>query len=104
MCDAVFDQQDAEVVCRELDCGVPVQVLGAAAFDKGDTKMWTQEIQCGGNESEIHLCPTSPSHENCSQNNNVMLVCAGKSWIKRERERQLFMCVYNTVVHYFKYD
>ncbi len=36
VCDAVFDRQDAEVVCRELDCGAPVQVLGAAAFDKGD--------------------------------------------------------------------
>ncbi|XP_042604014.1 soluble scavenger receptor cysteine-rich domain-containing protein SSC5D-like [Cyprinus carpio] len=49
VCAAVFDQQDAEVVCRELDCGAPVQVLGAAAFGKGDTQMWTQEIQCGGN-------------------------------------------------------
>ncbi|KAL0196191.1 hypothetical protein M9458_009763, partial [Cirrhinus mrigala] len=38
VCDAAFDQQDAEVVCRELDCGAPVQVLGAAAFDKGDTQ------------------------------------------------------------------
>ncbi len=43
MCDAAFDQQDAEVVCRELDCGAPVQVLGAAAFDKGDTLMWTRD-------------------------------------------------------------
>ncbi|KAL0153944.1 hypothetical protein M9458_050753, partial [Cirrhinus mrigala] len=25
VCDAAFDQQDAEVVCRELDCGAPVQ-------------------------------------------------------------------------------
>ncbi|XP_026064819.1 deleted in malignant brain tumors 1 protein-like [Carassius auratus] len=78
VCDAVFDQQDAEVVCRELDCGAPVQVLGAAAFDKGDAQMWTQEIQCRGNESQIHLCPTSPSHENnCSHNNDVGLVCTG---------------------------
>ncbi len=81
MCDAAFDQQDAEVVCRELDCGAPVKVLGAAAFDKGDTQMWTQEIQCRGNESQIHLCPTTPSHENnnCSHDNNVGLVCAGLS-------------------------
>ncbi|KAL0153183.1 hypothetical protein M9458_051510, partial [Cirrhinus mrigala] len=77
VCDAAFDQQDAEVVCRELDCGAPVQVLGAAAFGKGDTQMWTQEIQCRGNESQIHLCPTSPSHKNnCSQNSNVRLTCA----------------------------
>uniref|UniRef100_A0A8C0Y292 SRCR domain-containing protein n=1 Tax=Cyprinus carpio carpio TaxID=630221 RepID=A0A8C0Y292_CYPCA len=77
VCDAVFDQQDAEVVCRELDCGAPVQVLGAAAFGKGDTQMWTQEIQCRGNESQIHLCPTSTSHENnCSHDSNIGLVCA----------------------------
>uniref|UniRef100_A0A8C2EQ93 SRCR domain-containing protein n=1 Tax=Cyprinus carpio TaxID=7962 RepID=A0A8C2EQ93_CYPCA len=78
VCDAAFDQQDAEVVCRELDCGAPVQVLGAASFDKGDAQMWTQEIQCRGNESQIHLCPTSPSHEkNCSHNSHVGLACAG---------------------------
>ncbi|XP_073693836.1 antigen WC1.1-like [Garra rufa] len=77
VCDAAFDQQDAEVVCRELDCGPPVQVLGAAAFGKGDTQMWTQEIQCGGNESQIHFCPMSLSHENnCSHDSDVELVCA----------------------------
>ncbi len=37
-----------------------------------------QEIQCRGNESQIHLCPTSPSHENnCSHESHVGLVCAG---------------------------
>uniref|UniRef100_A0A9J7Y871 Si:dkey-21h14.12 n=1 Tax=Cyprinus carpio carpio TaxID=630221 RepID=A0A9J7Y871_CYPCA len=75
VCDAVFDQQDAEVVCRELDCGAPVQVLGAAAFGKGETQMWTQEIQCGGNESFILLCPASHDIQ-CSQGNNVGLICS----------------------------
>ncbi len=77
VCDAAFDQQDAEVVCRELDCGAPVQVLGAAAFDKGDAQMWTQEIQCRGNEYQFALCPTSPSHF-CSHDNHVSVVCAGR--------------------------
>ncbi|XP_048011949.1 scavenger receptor cysteine-rich type 1 protein M130-like isoform X2 [Megalobrama amblycephala] len=77
VCAAAFDQQDAEVVCRELDCGAPVQVLGEDAFGKGDAQMWTQEIQCRGNETQIHLCPTSPSHENtCSHENDVGLECA----------------------------
>uniref|UniRef100_A0A8C1RGV2 SRCR domain-containing protein n=1 Tax=Cyprinus carpio TaxID=7962 RepID=A0A8C1RGV2_CYPCA len=79
VCDAVFDQQDAEVVCRELHCGAPVQVLGAAAFDKGDTQMWTQEIQCRGNESTIQRCPSSPSHNmNCTHDDHVGLMCSGK--------------------------
>ncbi len=77
VCDAVFDRQDAEVVCRELDCGAPVQVLGAAAFDKGDAQMWTQEIQCRGNVSQFALCPTSPS-QFCSHDNHVSVVCAGR--------------------------
>uniref|UniRef100_A0A9J8BBZ6 SRCR domain-containing protein n=1 Tax=Cyprinus carpio carpio TaxID=630221 RepID=A0A9J8BBZ6_CYPCA len=75
VCDAAFDQQDAEVVCRELDCGAPVQVLGAAAFGKGDAQMWTQEIQCGGDEYQFALCPTSPS-QFCSHENDVSVVCA----------------------------
>uniref|UniRef100_A0A8C2GDI6 SRCR domain-containing protein n=1 Tax=Cyprinus carpio TaxID=7962 RepID=A0A8C2GDI6_CYPCA len=82
VCDAVFDQQDAEVVCRELDCGAPVQVRGAAAFDKGDTQMWTQEIQCRGNESHISFCSVSSSHKhNCSSDINVGLKCSGKESI-----------------------
>uniref|UniRef100_A0A8C1BES7 Si:ch211-161n3.3 n=1 Tax=Cyprinus carpio carpio TaxID=630221 RepID=A0A8C1BES7_CYPCA len=79
VCDAAFDQQDAEVVCRELDCGAPVQVLGAAAFGKGDTQMWTQEIQCRGNESHIRRCQSSNSHKiNCTHENDVGLICSGK--------------------------
>ncbi len=79
MCDAVFDQQDAEVVCRELDCGVPVQVLGAAAFGKGDTQMLTQEIQCRGDESHIQRCPLSTSPKiHCTHDNDIGLICSGK--------------------------
>ncbi|XP_016344523.1 scavenger receptor cysteine-rich type 1 protein M130-like [Sinocyclocheilus anshuiensis] len=77
VCDAAFDQQDAEVVCRELDCGAPVQVLGAAAFDKGDS-VWSEEIQCRGNESQIHVCSRSSSQmHSCSHDNDVGVICSG---------------------------
>uniref|UniRef100_A0A672KDL6 SRCR domain-containing protein n=1 Tax=Sinocyclocheilus grahami TaxID=75366 RepID=A0A672KDL6_SINGR len=78
VCDAAFDQQDAEVVCRELDCGAPLQVLGAAAFGKGDAQMSTQEIQCRGNESQIHVCSRSSSQmHSCSHDNDVGVICSG---------------------------
>ncbi|KAL6460136.1 hypothetical protein MHYP_G00318950 [Metynnis hypsauchen] len=78
VCDADFDQQDAEVVCRELGCGPPVEVLGAAAFGRGEGQVWSEELQCKGNESQIHFCPTSSSlKHNCSHANDVGLVCAG---------------------------
>nr|XP_055046309.1 scavenger receptor cysteine-rich type 1 protein M130-like [Misgurnus anguillicaudatus] len=76
VCDAVFDDKDAEVVCREMGCGPPVQLLGADTFGKGEGQVWTQEIQCRGDEYQFDLCPTSPSHVNCTHENDVGIVCA----------------------------
>ncbi|XP_049331121.1 scavenger receptor cysteine-rich type 1 protein M130-like isoform X8 [Astyanax mexicanus] len=78
VCDADFDQQGAEVVCRELGCGSPVEVLGAAAFGRGEGQVWSEELQCRGNESHMYLCQTSPSLKpNCSHNKDVGLRCSG---------------------------
>ncbi|XP_035383857.1 antigen WC1.1-like [Electrophorus electricus] len=78
VCVEDFDQQDAEVVCRELGCGPPVEVLGAAAFGRGEGQVWTEELQCRGNESQIHLCPKSSTlKHDCSHDNDVGLLCAG---------------------------
>ncbi|XP_036419203.1 LOW QUALITY PROTEIN: scavenger receptor cysteine-rich type 1 protein M130-like, partial [Colossoma macropomum] len=78
VCDTDFDQQDAEVVCRELGCGLPVEVLGAAAFGRGEGQVWSEELQCRGNEYDITLCPTSSSlKHNCSHNSDVGLICSG---------------------------
>ncbi|XP_049334462.1 scavenger receptor cysteine-rich type 1 protein M130 isoform X4 [Astyanax mexicanus] len=78
VCDADFNQQDAEVVCRELGCGSPVEILGAAAFGRGEGPVWSEELQCRGNESQIHFCPKSSSlKHNCSHDNDVGLACSG---------------------------
>ncbi|XP_049340015.1 deleted in malignant brain tumors 1 protein isoform X9 [Astyanax mexicanus] len=78
VCDADFDQQGAEVVCRELGCGSPVEILGAAAFGRGEGPVWSEELQCRGNESQIHFCPkTSSLKHNCSHDDDVGLVCSG---------------------------
>ncbi|XP_061085802.1 deleted in malignant brain tumors 1 protein-like [Conger conger] len=79
VCDADFDQQDAEVVCRELGCGAPEELSGAAAFGQGEGQVWAEEIQCRGNESQINFCPTAPSqNQPCSHGNDVGLVCSGR--------------------------
>ncbi|MGH0154397.1 UNVERIFIED_CONTAM: hypothetical protein FKN15_027208 [Acipenser sinensis] len=78
VCDAGFDRQDAEVVCRQLQCGIPQEVLGAARFGKGQGPVWSDEIQCRGNESGLHVCPTSSTERpSCTHANDVGLVCVG---------------------------
>ncbi|KAI4874165.1 hypothetical protein NFI96_004977, partial [Prochilodus magdalenae] len=76
ICDANFDHQDAEVVCRELGCGLPVEVLGGAAFGRGEGQVWSKKLRCRGNESQINSCPTSSSHS-CSHDSDVGLICSG---------------------------
>ncbi|TTG02110.1 Deleted in malignant brain tumors 1 protein [Bagarius yarrelli] len=76
VCDADFNQQNAEVVCRDLDCGIPVKFL---EFSHGKDQVWTAKLQCEGNEPSINFCPTSSSvnHLNCSDDNDVGLICSG---------------------------
>ncbi|XP_074501546.1 scavenger receptor cysteine-rich type 1 protein M130-like [Sebastes fasciatus] len=76
VCEADFDQQDAEVVCRELGCGAP-SVLQGALYGDVETSMWTKEFQCGGTESALLDCRSSGSDRNtCSPGKAVGLTCS----------------------------
>ncbi|KAM8769198.1 scavenger receptor cysteine-rich type 1 protein M130-like [Acanthopagrus schlegelii] len=76
VCEDDFDQQDAEVVCRELGCGAP-SVLQGALYGEVEAPMWTREFQCGGHESALQDCRTSGSDRNtCSPGKAVGLTCS----------------------------
>ncbi|XP_044194432.1 scavenger receptor cysteine-rich type 1 protein M130-like [Thunnus albacares] len=76
VCEADFDQQDAEVVCRELGCGAP-SVLQGALYGEVEAPMWTKEFQCGGNESALLDCGRSDSNRStCSPGKAVGLTCS----------------------------
>uniref|UniRef100_A0A8P4KP61 SRCR domain-containing protein n=2 Tax=Dicentrarchus labrax TaxID=13489 RepID=A0A8P4KP61_DICLA len=76
VCEADFDQQDAEVVCRELGCGAP-SVLQGALYGEVESPMWTKEFQCGGHESALLDCRSSGSARNtCSPGKAVGLTCS----------------------------
>ncbi len=64
-------------MCRELDCGAPVQVLGAAAFDKGRHSDVDTRDSVQRNESQIHLCHFSSNENPCTHCKCVGLVCTG---------------------------
>ncbi|XP_037608547.1 scavenger receptor cysteine-rich type 1 protein M130-like [Sebastes umbrosus] len=76
VCDADFDLQDAEVVCRQLGCGAP-SVLQGALYGDVEASMWTKEFQCGGHESALLDCRSSGSERNtCSPGKAVGLTCS----------------------------
>ncbi|XP_039681986.1 CD5 antigen-like [Perca fluviatilis] len=76
VCEADFDQQDAEVVCREHGCGPP-SVLQGALYGEVEPPMRTKEFQCGGHESGLLDCRSSGSDRNtCSPGKAVGLTCS----------------------------
>ncbi|XP_026207142.1 collagen alpha-4(VI) chain-like [Anabas testudineus] len=75
VCEADFDQQDAEVVCRELGCGAP-SVLLRGLYGQVEAQMWTRQFQCGGNESALLNCRRSDSTTTCSPGRAVGLTCS----------------------------
>ena len=78
VCEDDFDQQDAEVVCRELGCGAP-SVLQGALYGEVEPPMRTKEFQCGGHESALLDCRSSGSDRNtCSPGKAVGLTCSGR--------------------------
>ncbi|XP_029922329.1 scavenger receptor cysteine-rich type 1 protein M130-like [Myripristis murdjan] len=76
VCEADFDQQDAEVLCRELGCGAP-SVLQGALYGEAEAPTWTKEFQCEGSESVLLECGSSGSVRNtCSPGKAVGLTCS----------------------------
>lgn len=65
VCEDDFDQQDAEVVCRELGCGAPSDFKGGLHGD------------CGGHESAPLDCRSSVENT-CSPGKAVGLTCSGR--------------------------
>ncbi len=54
VCGAGWDMADAAVVCRELDCGEPVDALTDAQV--GSSLAWINNAMCTGSESTLKKC------------------------------------------------
>ncbi|KAK6324457.1 hypothetical protein J4Q44_G00037990 [Coregonus suidteri] len=77
VCEADFDQQDAEVVCGELGCGAPAALQGGLYGEGEEGQTWDKEFQCKGNESLLLDCDTSDRKNNtCLPGNAVGLTCS----------------------------
>ncbi len=80
VCDAWWDMAEAGVVCRELDCGEPVDALGGAHFGPGSGPIWMSFVLCTGSESTLKNCGSSgwgkPHH--CDHNKDAGVNCSGE--------------------------
>ncbi|XP_061114999.1 deleted in malignant brain tumors 1 protein-like isoform X1 [Conger conger] len=78
VCDDFWDMNDAEVVCRELGCGVALGAMQFAHFGEGTGLIFLDNVQCTGSEQSLLDCQ---SHglgvHNCMHYQDAAVVCAG---------------------------
>ena len=77
VCDDEWDLQDANVVCRQLGYGRAVTAAKAAAFGRGQGKIWMNNVRCAGNESALTQCANNGLEKgNCSHSKDAGVVCS----------------------------
>ncbi|XP_042308854.1 deleted in malignant brain tumors 1 protein-like isoform X2 [Sceloporus undulatus] len=77
VCDAGWDLQDAEVVCRELNCGHALKASGGASFGRGTGPIWLKRVNCTGREESLRQCSKLLWGEhNCDHSHDASVECA----------------------------
>ncbi|XP_029810967.1 scavenger receptor cysteine-rich type 1 protein M130 isoform X1 [Suricata suricatta] len=77
VCDSDFSLEAASVLCRELQCGTVISILGGAHFGEGNGQIWAEEFQCEGHESHLSLCPVASRPDGtCSHSRDVGVICS----------------------------
>ncbi|XP_053120391.1 deleted in malignant brain tumors 1 protein-like [Hemicordylus capensis] len=77
VCDKGWGLQEAEVICREVGCDLPLKANSRAWFGQGTGPIWRDDVNCTGNETYFSQCPSSPWGNNtCLHEEDAGVECA----------------------------
>ncbi|NXX02486.1 C163A protein, partial [Larus smithsonianus] len=80
VCDGDWTIEDAEVVCKQLQCGSAVQALNRAPFGEGTGPTWLYRVDCRGDESALWNCShTGWGAFTCPHYFDTGVMCSGFS-------------------------
>lgn len=76
VCDDLWDSVDADVVCRQLGYPGAVQEYGGSYFGEGTGRIWLDNVECRGLESNIEDCKKNDiGVHNCGHHEDAGVEC-----------------------------
>ena len=81
LCASHWSLANANVVCRQLGCGVAISTPRGPHLAEGSGQILTARFHCSGEESFLWSCPvTALGGPDCSHGNTASVICSGKRW------------------------
>ncbi|XP_072411949.1 scavenger receptor cysteine-rich domain-containing protein DMBT1-like [Chiloscyllium punctatum] len=83
VCSESLDFHDATVICKQLHCGVLVDIsYDNKLFGAGTGPIWLGEIDCPSKESTLWQCQRNPwGQHNCNGRKDAGVLCSGSGEI-----------------------
>ncbi|XP_014909244.1 uromodulin-like [Poecilia latipinna] len=76
VCDDIWDNINAQVVCRQVGCGRVISATSSAHFGQGTGPIWLDDVRCTGNEPQLSECQHRGfGIHNCNHGEDAGVVC-----------------------------
>lgn len=88
VCDDLWDENEAAVVCRQLGLGDAVESLTEAFYGEGSGRIWMDNVLCEGSEAALSDCTFNGwGIQNCGHMEDAGVRCTGPHLTAEDRRK-----------------
>ncbi|KAJ8043107.1 Galectin-3-binding protein B [Holothuria leucospilota] len=94
VCEDGWNKSNSDVLCKQLGYQGSVITYKNAFFGEGSGLIWSNELQCTGNESLLSECKSQPLELDCNHGQDVGILCEAEKSTFYTNSSELLMKIY----------